>query len=265
MQQAIQQFVEFEELVARGSETPEQARRLVQISGRFDNPYQHLLAKWRIGRAETQADSISQHHFELDVSPPEVYLLRILTAVLEELGAQDEYLVVTTGNFWHNASGADSIRSRGSKSATDYLDAQIDAISRGMRLYRVILLDGKNDSEDLVLHEKFFRDVRTKFPEYANNVQVNTRDVKDLKSPSRPFACVRRRSTPGAGVPAEGPDEGCLIVEPHYSPADTISDLRFVFSNGPSHDDVRVRDYVERFLAAMDGSVSVESGLPEPR
>lgn len=268
---AVRHYLESEQATQSGrSSATEQARKLIEISRGLNNPYQKLVGSWRLSRTERQLSDIAGLRVELDVWPAEIYLLRVLTELLQKFGPHDEFLVVTNLQFWHDAASPSPSSFFGPESAGLYLSAQGEAIARGMRLHRVFLLS----DEDLRLrtcglkqHRRFVTDLRKHYPQHSEHVQVRYKSfpsIDDARMRIGHFACIRWRNTPGTSLPASEPDEGCLIVEPVYYAPGKISHLRLLFSNGPSHTDPVVKFYLDRFLQAADGSEPVENIVANP-
>jgi hypothetical protein len=242
---AVQRWVLFHEAV-KDPGVAEHAQRVLEHSLELRNPYQRMVATWRLARAEHQVADIAHSSLDLEAFSAEVYLVRVLTELLDGLGEHDEFLTTTNLGFWHAAGGS----FMGPERSGLYLAAQTRAIDRGMKLHRVFLLDKQQiNSPDLQQHHAFVERHRSNkhvHVEYKECVNVD-----EGVSQFGHFACIRRRLTTSDDLE----DEGCLIVEPVAFPT-TL--LRMLFSSGASRNDRRTKFYVERFFSAAQGAVSLD-------
>jgi hypothetical protein len=248
-----------------GSKTAQQLRTLISADVRFKNPLQDELAAWRVRQLVNQVSTMTGPfpYLQLAVSPPPYQTLQILTDLLESLGAGDDFLVVTDLRFWRFCSDASS------DCADDYLRAQQNAIRRGMRLYRVILIDPALDQDDrnkqeLARHEQFLRsvvaDLETRgvpSDEIYGRIKVVKKRVATIDDGLRRlghFACIRRLADSGSTLDdTESADLGCLVIEPEYYPSGDIKDLQFKISDGPGRADLEIKQLLDRFkLATVD-------------
>jgi hypothetical protein len=267
---AIDQFIETHELVAR-SLTASTARELIDLSGALAaNPYQELLANWRLSRASSQVKEISLHNrLELRVDPPETYVLKVLTDLMQSLGTGDEFLVVTNLEFWHSAAIVDGNESRrasgflAADSAGLFLAAQREAVERGMRLFRVFLLsDAAKRRGCLSQHLQFADDVKRRCGGKAEFVRVNYRafpddvELRAAKQRLGHFACIRRINPANHTFPAPI-DAGSVIFRPVPGPHGAIDRLEYLFS-GSAASDPTVRSHLNQFLQAAELSKSIE-------
>jgi len=223
--------------------TSRQLDQLRLLSAQLPNPYQDMLARWRLGRTERYLTSIGAFHLELDAAPPERYLMNILRELLHRLGPEDEFLTVTNVDFW-----ADDDTTR-AESVALYLNAQLEAINRGMRLSRVFVLgQGEERSERaLERHRRFLQAVDAM--DKSKNVRVAMRLISGAEAVGLGhFACVRRMGADALPFSQMSPDAGCLVVEPLYERG-CISRLKLLFSrNHSSHEDLEVKLYLDRFF-----------------
>jgi len=260
------------------------ARQLLSLVGPMSNPYQDFAASWRLDRARRQLAEISTFALDLDAWSAELYLLRILAELLHQFGPDDEFLTVTNLDFWSEAyprsgdaegdhflghigaPGDPGVPIRAEPpsrsalsrdSAAHYLTAQKEAIFRGMRLSRLILLSPKELKErtgDLLIHKRFLDEVRAhEAGRFSSRATVQYKVVDEIaRERIGHFACIRRlKSVDRLSTPLER-DDGCLVVEPEYR-AGVISNLKLLFSRGSSsHDDPRVKFYIDRFFQASD-------------
>jgi hypothetical protein len=257
-----------------GSIARQQARSLLELTQEFENPYQEKLASWRIARTRRQIADVRASRLELDAWPAEIYLLRVLTELLQKLGDGDEFLVATNLGFWRTASAAESAQKQsatasdgslsamalppsllGPESSALYLSAQRDAVARGMRLKRVFLLSKKDSTTGaaaLDMHRRLLHDLDD---EQRRRVQICCRVVDDLDAAvvrTGHFACVRRINSAATPFSVLEPDFGAFVVEPVYQ-GHHIRHLRLLFSQGQSsQDDPTVKFYLDRFFAAAD-------------
>lgn len=251
---AVQHYVSFYEAAAhsapKSASTPAQ-KIIGNVLNLNTNPYQDLVAAWRLRRTERQVGQIVASELKLDAWPAEVYLLRVLTELLRELDEHDEFLVVTNLRFWTEFSGSGD--TLGTESAA-FLAAQQEAIGRGMRLLRLFLLspeDCNERRETLRPHYEFARCCAEKHPDRVALRFLSCDEIDDAILRIGHFAAIRRRDHQGAGLPAPEGDKGCLVVEPLYcAPGKKIKELRFLFSRGASHEDAVVQHYLDRVLQA---------------
>ena len=219
------------------------------------NPYQDMFATWRLARTLSQLQAIGLGNLELEAWPAEVYLLRILTEILETLGPQDEFLVVTNLRFWNYAAPSGVL----GEYSTGYLSAQSAALKRGMRLFRVFLLSKTQMAADLPrleTHRKFLRDAKEENAQIdVAYVELDDKEIEDAIHGMH-FACIRRREGKDP-LSSRDQDNGRLIVEPVYR-GTRISSLRLVFSPGEPHEDANSRFYIDRFFQAALVSKSLE-------
>jgi hypothetical protein len=241
-----------------------EARELINAAAAFDNPYQEIVAAWRIARTRSQVAGISGHHLELDAWNAEDYLLRVLREVIDSLGSSDEMLILSNTAFWCAASSA--ANPFGHESASRYLNAQQQRIAEGMGLCRILLVsedDLVNHRDILVQQKTFLREAAVTEPGRVK-VQCKVYPTRDILSAAREslghFALVRRRATPITEVPSREPDQGALIVEPVYYDRESnrITRLRFRFSRGSSHEDPIFREYLNQFFEVAN-SPSIEA------
>ena len=268
---AVQQYVELEGVKESSSQAAaiRQARKVLDLNKRLLNPYQSMVAAWRLRRTEEQIDDIASARIELEAWPAEIYLMRILTELLEKLTDRDEFLTTTNLPFWDGADSP-SMSFFGSETAGHYLATQEEAIARGMRLHRVFILrDDEAESRRLRQHQEFlYRSTEEISRSRPSGYRIFTRDqIEDARFHIGHFACIRRISETSDARSGE-PDGGALIVEPVYDVRQRISHLRLLFSRGSSRDDARVKFYVDRFCQAAQCATSIESltntGEPPP-
>jgi hypothetical protein len=223
----------------------------------FANPYQELLAAWRLARTQQQIDGIASTRLDLDAWPADIYLMKVLSELLRKFDERDQFFVVTNLSFWGENTAFDHF----------YLLAQEDAISRGMTLHRIFLLsdaETKNVPEGLRTHLDFLQ--RVKNAEGVKNTDrvkvefVSSKDLKEDLLRYGHYACIRRRVDGTRNVRDLGTDAGCLVVEPAYDATQRITRLRFVCSRGTGDQDTETRFYIDRFqqLANKSKSHSIE-------
>jgi hypothetical protein len=228
------------------------ARRILEDATRLENPYQALVASWRLSRAQRQVEGIAASKLEIDLWPGEIYLLRILTELLQNLEARDSMYVVSNLHFWKHGDGSLLTRD----STTHYLTAQEQAIRRGIRLRRVFLLGpAETNAPELLAHAEFLRRARSVAAD-SEQVSVKFRvfdNVENALLQYGHFACLRR-----LGTEAEPVDEGCMVAEPiYYGPAKQVH-LRLLFSRGSGTADALTKSYIDRFLQADEGARPIE-------
>jgi hypothetical protein len=258
IRQAVEQYVATEERLAVSS-AASQAHALLGVTAGLSNHYQDQLAAWRMERTANQVGQIAQHYrLSLRVDPPEIYLLKVLTELLRQLGDGDEFLVVTNLEFWHNAASLEQSGFLAPESAGHYLTAQREAISRGMRLYRVFLLGEGVHRSCLEQHYRFLADVRGKHASRADHVKVHFktfRDVRDARRRIGHFACIRRVNSKTDSFPAQE-DRGSMVVKPAYR-AEMIETLEFFFSGNPAHA-AELTFHLNQFFQVAEGSRSID-------
>lgn len=255
---AVQQFVEFE---SRSGPVASVAP-LLETVRLLTNRYKAMAAAWRLGRVGTQIKGIEAGRLTLFTHSPETYLLLVVAELHAALGDGDEFFVVTTRPFWEKAHKGAARSLLGPDEFREYLKAQGEAIGRGMRLERVIVLDGekRRASDELVeLHRRFVHEVRERYPDCAELIRTrilipSTPD--QLGHDFKPFAVIRRRMT---GDLASSIHTGeCFVIEPHYTAENMINEIRLVFSDGVGDPDSNTRAYFERFEIARAGSIPIE-------
>ncbi len=253
----VQQYLEIEQLrkheFTRDVLIP--AKELIETFRLLSSghPYQASVARWRLARTAQQINGIMRCDLRLDALPAEVYLTRALGELHADLGAQDEFLVVTNLRFWEDFSGTFLEAEAG-----NYLQAQKSAIARGMRLLRVFLLSHQDASvqlKKLKAHFDFIGEVGQPGEVEVRFVQCGDhKELGDAIQHIGHFACIRRRSRRSPSLGSVEPDEGCLVVEPLYSVPGRVRELRLLFSKAPSHEDETVRPYVSRILQVANNA-----------
>ena len=263
VRRAVSDYVEFREAasVARDGMAAG-ALRILQASRKLDNPFQQLVAHWRLARTDRLFEEIAAFRGDLDAWPAEVYLFRVLTELLQPLGANDELLIVSNLGFWSSsASSGDS--SIGRAFSGVYLAAQEEAVSRGLVLHRVFLLaEHERSSDELTQHREFLTRVQRQYP---NQVRVEMRvfdNLAEARMRLGHFAVIRRGYDKATKI-----DEGCMVVEPVYYGSSENIHLRLRFSRGSGEKDQDTRFYLDRFSQAALGAVSVltTDEVPEQR
>ena len=242
---ALAQYVELGDSETAALQQAAAIVRDVRRIGPRSNPYLDFVASWRIGRTAEQVQGLANSAFELDMWPAQVYLVNVLRDLLRNFGEQDEFLVITNLKFWEQF-GPPGSEMRGE--ANRYLQAQQDAVERGMRLLRIFLLDETDD--DLDQHAEFAESCKTasEFVQ-VKAMRFSSAEFKLARDRFGHFACIRRRKDHGLELPSPEPDLGSLVVEP-VAPFGRITRLRFVFSRGPSEQDPAVHRFVTTFMEA---------------
>jgi hypothetical protein len=230
----------------------DEARQTMAVTRRFTNPYQDLVASWRLSRTLRQLDGVASYRLDLEAWPAGIYLMKVLAELMRKFDDRDEFLTITNFRFW-NAETSTSAADVEPTYEHFYLKAQEDAIQNGMRLHRIFLVtadDLKTPARMLQPHREFLARVRRA---HADRVQVSYVECASLQDGLRQFghfACVRRYWKSGAAVEPVAGACGCLIVEPMYDALARITTLRFVFSRGPGDADPDTKFYIDRFAQA---------------
>jgi hypothetical protein len=254
------------------------ALSLANLTQRFENPYQEILAAWRMSRTRHQiTDLMTGFRLDLDAWPAEIYLLRVLTELLHTLGRGDEFLVITNVGFWLHASAAEAgeaaatevspstpfrshlVLKPASAAQHQYLAAQRQAVARGMRLSRLFLLsqdEWQYGTRGLDVHRRFVQDMDD---DERSRVRLRCRRVDDMDAAIAyigHFACIRRVANDSPLFSPSHPDAGALVVEPVYK-GRHIRQLRLLLSRGESGSHDPTRDYLARFFAAADEATTI--------
>ena len=261
IREAVLRYVEAAEKGQTEVDDPaNDGRTLASLTDPLPNPYQDMVARWRLDRTLRQMSDLAAYRLELDAWPADIYLLRVLTELHQRLGALDEFLVVTNLQFWHDATAPKDSSFLAPESGSLYLAAQEQAVVNRMRLYRVFLVDPTVRNQcGLRQHREFLERVTAKEP--LLDVKVHFREFDDLDNAKLHlghFAVIRRRKQPGTQLGQNDADGGCMVVEPVYYAAGKISHLRLLFSRGSGHEDANVKFYIDRFFNAAEGSKSIE-------
>jgi hypothetical protein len=272
VRRAIEEWVELTEregapAIGKERSALAEGREMLSEMRGFRNPYQEIVAAWRLKRTRSHVAAIAGHHLELDAWNAEDYLLRVLRELTDRLGERDEVLILSNATFWNAADSPNAASPFGHDSATRYLAAQEAAIGRGVGLSRVLLL-----SRDELFSRFASLEQQRQFLEQARrtagaHVRVCCRIYPDaaVREAARAalghFALIRRRATAITEVPSRDPDVGAMIVEPVYLNQDSsrIVKLRFQFSRGPGDGDPIVREYVNHFFEADRGAVPIDT------
>ena len=97
------------------------------------NYYKLLLIDWRLEIENKKYTQITSGRWTLEAHQPPSYLRYVLSEVVKILGPEDEYITLSNLDFWSKKSFGDS----------QFLDLNLNAIERGVKIYRIILFDGK--------------------------------------------------------------------------------------------------------------------------
>jgi hypothetical protein len=231
------------------------AEVILESVGELENPYQKTVAAWRIRRTRRQITGIQSRRLDLDAWSADVYLTRILSELIREMGPDNEYCTITTLSFWEHLD-EDAVTAD-----HPFLAAQEEAVLNGMRIHRIFLLnDDLKDPRavrELQRHQQFAAEVSKSAPGKVRVGYVRSNEGKALLSAFGHFALIRRWSAFSSDVKSTDSDGGCMVVEPNYNAAGRITSLRFLFSDGPGNRDPDTKFYIDRFLRAASSSADL--------
>jgi len=266
IREAIKQYVEgFEVGCGIGNgRAAHGIRQIAEVSRTFKNPYQDILANWRVSRTLRQLDAVASYRLDLEAWPAEIYLMKVLTEVMRRLDSRDEYLTITNLRFWRDTMLAGRT---GSDCTYEhfYLKAQEEAVSLGMRLHRIFLIcadELESDAYILVPHKCFLERMAKKYPGQVKVEFVRCSNLNDWLLRFGHFACVRRRDQLNSKNTSNR-DCGCLVVEPMYDATARMTSLRFLCSRGSGDEDSETNFYIDRFGQAASISQTLRD-LPLP-
>src|SRR5262249_47874325 len=94
MQRAIEAYLDSEDPQGGKVKATEIARRLVGSTRIFENPYQDLVAHWRLCRTDRQLGDIAAYQFDLEAWSADIYLMRILSELLSRYDSRDVFLTL---------------------------------------------------------------------------------------------------------------------------------------------------------------------------
>lgn len=251
MVRATENLLRMEELAASGSRVPALLEDILDAVTTFKDAYQGIVGAWRIERARDHAREIISRRMMLDQAPPEIYLLRILTPLLQQLDhhtLKTEFLVRTSADFWKKVQ-AHTVFS--GFTTDDYFKAQRDALSKGMRLQRVVCLGPDNDDADLQVHRNFLSSVAALGPPVSERLRLFSR--RDNGSPG-PLVCIRLGAPTPFSTSLSETDQACLVIHTDRAGDHDIADFQFLFSGGPSAKTTEIRPKLDEIYRALDGA-----------
>lgn len=239
------------------------AHEVLESTQFFSNPYQQTMALWRLARTQGQLDSIGSFRLELDAWSADIYLMKVLSELLKDFDERDSFFTITNLAFWRGAGpGGHLLNEPGSQSDHEfYLQAQKAAVSKGLRIHRIFLIDREDRDgieAHLAPHLKFQEELEEHYKGKVTVSFLANGRLQDLIRRFGHFAYVRRRLESQAGTVSSAEDAGTLIVEPAYDPMAVIRSLRFIFSRGSGNEDPITSYYLDRFQQAASMSTPIQ-------
>lgn len=205
----------------------------------FNNPFQDRLAAWRVERALEQVTSIQDHQWELDARMPYEYIAFIFQELIETMIPGEEYSTVSNMGFW----------SEKAVGTTGFLEANVEAVKRGVTIKRVILIN-KTGLAKASNREALFSELKKheRACSSLKKLRAGKMEVKCLVSDRDQyfghFGMMR-------GLKKPGQDFDRVLIVPHYSYDGTMSGLRLTFSGESKKHDMETKKYLKRFEEAF--------------